>query len=423
MIIHQPELFRKNGFTTVFSCIEVNNKSGFFPDFIWYRVPEQYGGLLTTRSDAFLVPGLLAGMYFGEDIEVRGVVSPKLAYQLEEYQYLLNFRFPKYQHPIQINYDRLRALDILPRGVGASFSGGVDSLFTLWKHLPQNQPVPGFKITYSIFINGFDLLESEDHHYKFLYEKYNKSLSEIGVDLIPLQTNIVSITHKRLDLHLFYGPIIVATGMALAGGLGRYYAPSSGDYAMLNDKAYTADPLMDHLLSTETLDVIHHGSTHVRVEKVEEIADWEVAQKLLWVCEIHQFKKDTWNCSRCEKCVRSMIPLYALGKLENFKTFEKPFRTNRDGLWWARKYSTERVFGGEIFPFVKKHKPEWLPWLRAGAALGSVRFWLFVKLVPGFMKKWLRRYGYFVARNEAPDAFEFPEVSQHIRENYDHPPA
>ena len=423
MIIHQPELISRDGFTTVYSRFELTNKNGFFPDFIWYRVPEQFGGFLTTRCDAFLVPGLLAGKYYGEDIEVRGVVSPKLAYQLEEYQYLLNFRFPQYQRPNKIIYERLEPLDFSPRAVGAAFSGGVDSLFTLWKHLPQNQPDPDYQITHGVFISGFDILNFEDQHYKFLCEKYKRELAELGVNLISMKTNIVSITHQRLPLNIFYGPIIMATGVALSGGLRRFYAPSSGDYAMLNRHPYTADPLMDHLLSTETLDVIHHGSTHLRVEKVEEIADWEVAQRLLWVCEIHKAEKDTWNCSRCEKCVRTMIPLFALGKLEKFKTFEKPFTSKREGLWWARKYSVERVFNEEVFPFVKKHKPEWLPWLKAGAALGVLRYWLVVRLSPGFIRKWLRRYGYFVSRNEAQDAYEVPEISQFIRENYDHPSA
>jgi len=419
LIIHQPERINKDGFTTVFARIEVKNKSGFLPEFTWYRVPEAFGSFLTTRCEAFLLPGLLAGMYFGEDIEVRGAVSPKLAYYLEEYQYLLKFRFPKYQHPNRVQYRWLEALETSPGAVGAAFSGGVDSLFTLWKHLPQNQPDPGYQISHGVFIEGFDILGFEEPHYKYLLEKHSRELANLGVDLIPLQTNIISLIHQLLPLSVFYGPIIMATGMALSGGFRRFYAPSSGDHAMLNQHPYTADPLMDHMLGTETLDVIHHGSTHLRVEKVAEIADWEVAHRLLWVCEVHKADRETWNCSRCEKCIRTMIPLFALGKLDKFKTFEKPFTAMRDGLWWGRKYSVERVFNKEVIPFVKKHKPAWLPWLRAGAALGVLRYWL-VRLSPGFVRKWLRRYGYFISRNEAPDAYEVAEVTQLIREDHDH---
>jgi hypothetical protein len=359
-------------------------------------------------------------MYFGEDIEVRGTVSPKLAYNLNEYQHVLHFRFPKAIKPVDIKYTQLKAQPTKPKGVGTTFSGGVDSLFTLWKHLPQTQSDTGHHITHGIFIQGFDIVQNEGQNFRFLCEKYNQVTVETGIELIPLETNITSILHKRLTLPNFYGPVIIGAGAALAGGFCKFIVPSSWDYEQLQKTAYSSDPLLDHFLSTDTLDVIHHGSTHSRVEKTREIVDWEVTQKILWVCEFHKFEKDTWNCSRCEKCVRTMIPIYALGKIYKFKSFEKPFKTNRDGLWWARKYSSDRVFMSELFPFVKKYKPDWLPWLRAASILGNLRYLLVVKLLPGFMKKWLRRYGYFINRNDAPDAYENPEVTQQIREHYDH---
>jgi hypothetical protein len=422
MIIHQPELTTKDGHSILWTRIELAKKNGYFPKFIWYRLPTQYGNLFTTQNDTFLVSGLLAGMYFGENIEVKGVVSPRLAYQLEEYQFLLSFRFPEFLHQIEIKYNQLDPLDISPKGVGSTFSGGVDSFFTLWKNLPQNQPIPDYRITHGVFIKGFDILPAENQHFEFLYEKYRRAAAHLRIELIPLETNVVSITHLRLPLADFYGPIILSAGIALAGGFKRFFIPSSWDYNKLQKKAVASDPLMDHLLSTDTLDIINHGSTHRRVEKVQEIADWEIAQNLLWVCETHKFEKDTWNCSRCEKCVRTMLPLYALGKLDKFSTFEKPFRNNQDGLWWARKFTLRRDFVSEIFPFVREHKPDFLPWLRLAALLGSIRYWIIFRLLPRFVKKWLRRFGYFVDRNEAPDAYEIPEVIQRIQTAYDHPP-
>jgi len=415
MIIHQPELISKNGYTTVFSRTEVNNKVGFFPEFIWYRVPEQYGSFLTTQSDAFLVPGLLAGMYFGDDIEVRGAVSPMLAYHLEEYQFLLRFQCPNYLNHIEIDFERLEPIQSTCNAVGSTFSGGVDSLFTIWKHLKKNQAMPDHQVTHGVFIKGFDILPDEDQHYQFMVEKYKQAAAQIGIELIPLETNMVSIIHQRLPLTLFPGPIIAAAGHALAGGFRRFFIPSSWDYQILKNNSSTANPLMDRLLSTDTLDIIHHGSTHRRVDKVREISNWEIAQKLLWVCEKHKFEKDHWNCSRCEKCLRSMIPIYTLGKMGAFTTFKKPLKSDRDLLWWARKFSPQRGFIREIFSLAKEHKPCLLPWLGIAAALGFLRYWLVIRLLPGSIKTWLRRYGYFTARNEAPNAYEVPEINQYIR--------
>lgn len=418
MIIHPPELINRNGLAIVHARVELHQHPANFPDQIWYRVPEEFSHLLSLQSDAFLIPCLLAGMYFQEAIEVRGPVSPRLAYNLAEYQHLLSLRFPESLSPVNINYNLLRALPGNPQGVGTTFSGGVDSLFTLWKHLPQNQPIPGHQVTHAVFIKGFDILPSEDPHYQFLLEKFKPAAAEIGVELIPLETNLLSIIHKRLPSPNFYGPIIIGTGQVFGAGFGKFIIPSSWDHKQLQKKAYSSDPLIDPFLSTDTLEVIHHGATHARIDKVEAIADWEIARKVLWVCEIHKFTQDTWNCSRCEKCVRAMIPLYALGKMDKFKSFEKPFNTNQDTLWWVRKYSAERVFSGEIFPFVRKHKPDLLPWLWAGATLGTLR-WVIIKILPGFIKKWLRRYGYFVNRNDAEDAYENPEVNRLIKEHND----
>jgi len=418
VIIHQPEIIHKDGYAIIWSKLELESKLPHFPDHTWYRVPECYLPFLHTQSDAFLVAGLLAGMYFDEDIHVRGTVSPRLAYHLDEYQFLLNFRKPKEVRPVSIQYERLAPLEVNPIGVGTTFSGGVDSLFTVWKHLPQNQPNPNYQITHGIFVRGFDILPNETQYYKQLLGQYSKQASKIGIDLIELETNAMGVLHERATLSYFYGPVIISVGLVLPGLFQRFYVPSSWDYYNLKREAHTSDPLLDGLLSTDTLEIIHYGSNYRRVEKVEEIADWDVAQDTLWVCQDHKFMETTWNCSHCEKCVRTMIPLYALGKMEKFKTFEKPLEKNRDGLWWARRFSLRHNYVSEMFPFVRKHKPDFLPWLYLAVLLGYVRY-IVVNNLPGFVKRWLRRYGYFIHRNDAHDAYEIPEITQLIQNTND----
>src|SRR5512133_286047 len=173
MIIHQPELLNNGGHTLLFSKIEIEHFPISFPEFLWFRIPDQYSSFLSLQSDAFLITCILAAMFFKEDIEVRGPVSPRLAYHLEEYQQLLNFRSPSEVTPINIRYSELKPLQANPVAVGTTFSGGVDSLFTLWKHLPKNQPDPNYQITHGVFIKGFDILPTEDQHYQFLFEKYS----------------------------------------------------------------------------------------------------------------------------------------------------------------------------------------------------------------------------------------------------------
>jgi hypothetical protein len=421
LIIHQPEIINENGLKTVLSRIELTNKGGFLPEFIWYRVPEQFGDFFTTRSDAFLIPGLLAGMHFQEDIEVRGTVSPKLAYNLEEYQNLLHFRMPIDVSPVEIRYDHLKALAAKPEAVGTAFSGGVDSFFTLWKHLPQNQPIPDFRITHAVFLHGFDILNKDRSKYEALFARYREALQNINVTLIPIETNMVSLIFPRTKYPNFYGPILAGAAHLFGKLFNKYFIPSSNDYQQLQTWASSSDPASDPLLSTETLDIIHHGAAIQRVGKIEVISDWEPAQNDLRVCINIDLEDGLINCSRCEKCVRTMIPLYAMGKMEKFKTFQKPIRSDRESLWWARKFDPSKYFVKEsshgfikeTLTFVRKHKSTMIPWLRVAIILGTIRHWC-LKLVPKSVQTRLQRFGYYKNSMIQEGAFENIEINDAI---------
>jgi len=414
MIIHQPELHSKDGHTIVWSRIEMSVKRDHFPDYLWYRVSEQHAEHLSLHSDAFLVPGLLAGMQFGEDIEVRGIVSPKLAYYLDEYQHVLNFRLSAYIQRVGIKYHQLNPLDAAPQGIGSAFSGGVDSLFTLWKHLPQNETIPGYQITHGLFILGFDTRFHDREQYDQVFMKYHSALECIGISLISLETNLVQLIIPRLYYPYFYGPVLVGSAHVLGSLFKRFYIPSSRDYYQLKTWTSSSDPLSDPLLSSDRLEIIHHGATHRRVEKVAEICHWDFAQKNLRVCFNKDYDESGLNCSRCEKCTRTMIPLYALRTMDKFTTFKKPFRTNRDGLWVARKFNPVQGYVPETISFVRQHKPDFLPWLFAATFIGYIRFWM-LSLIPKPIRKWLNRFGYFVDHLKEENAFEDPSVIQWIQ--------
>ena len=420
MIIHQPELLRKDDHTIVWSRIELAVKQENFPNYLWYRVPDRYAEYLSLQSDAFLVPGLIAGMQFGENIEVRGVVSPKLAYHLDEYQYVLHFRLPEYVKHVEIKYNQLIPLDVKPEGVGATFSGGVDSLFTLWKHLPNNETVPGYEITHGLFIMGFDIHFQDKDKYHYLFQTYQSALEKIGVSLVPLETNLVQLIIPRLFYPYFYGPVLAGSAHFFGGLFKRFYIPSSKDYFQLRTWTSSSDPLSDPLLSSDRLNIIHHGATHRRVDKILEICHWKFAQDNLRVCFNKDYDEHSLNCSRCEKCTRTMVPLYALGVMDKFSTFKKPFRSNRDGLWVARKFNPTQRYLPETYPFVKMHKPDFFPWLTAATVLGYLRYWL-LRLIPRFIKQKFRRFGYFVDHRKEENTFEDPSILQLIQAQINNP--
>ncbi|WNN89367.1 hypothetical protein [Gloeocapsopsis dulcis] len=70
---------------------------------------------------------------------------------------------------------------------------------------------------------------------------------------------------------------------------------------------------------------IQHGSILLtRLDKTKLVADWDVALQNLKVCNrISLIKSDALNCGECEKCVRTMTALLALGVLDKTRAFPK----------------------------------------------------------------------------------------------------
>jgi hypothetical protein len=76
----------------------------------------------------------------------------------------------------------------------------------------------------------------------------------------------------------------------------------------------------------------------------------------------------------------------------------------------ARKFDPRKdKYAPEIFSFIKKTKPDLLPWLGLAALIGTIRYWL-IWCLPGFIKKWLAKYGYFVDSLKQEHAFDNPEI-------------
>jgi len=414
MIIHQPELLMRDGDAIVHARIEMKQSRENIPDHLWYRVPEQFSQHLSLQGDAFLIPGLLAGMHFQEDIEMRGTVSPRLAYNLEEYQELLHFLLPKPVTPVKINYSRLEPLPVNPAGMGTTFSGGVDSFYSLWKHLPGNQPIPGYQITHALFLLGFDILHENRPRYEKIQSRYRDMLREVDIELIPLETNLVRLIVPRMKFTHFYAPVLIGSAHLFGNLFSKFIVPNSNDHWQNKRWTSSSNPTSDPLLSSDTLTIIHHGASTRRVEKVDEMCDWDLFQNNLRVCTPEDPASDILNCSRCEKCVRTMIPIYALGKMEKFSTFEKPFKTDRDLLWWARKFDHTKDYVVEVFPFIRRINPRLIPWLRIASLAGYGRYWI-VNLLPKPLQRWLQRYGYYVDKLNHKTAYEDPELAEFLR--------
>jgi hypothetical protein len=75
-----------------------------------------------------------------------------------------------------------------------------------------------------------------------------------------------------------------------------------------------ADPILLPALSTENVALAPTGAEFSRVEKTRRIAGQELVQRHLDVC----IMEAGLNCSRCEKCLRTLLTLEILGHLNDY---------------------------------------------------------------------------------------------------------
>src|SRR5439155_23473995 len=78
-------------------------------------------------------------------------------------------------------------------------------------------------------------------------------------------------------------------------------------------------PLLDSYYSSAHFQIEHHGLDMSRFEKTALVADWPIALQNIRVCQ--NDSSGNTNCGTCEKCIRTMTALAALGKLKDCRSF------------------------------------------------------------------------------------------------------
>jgi len=228
-----------------------------------------------------------------------------------------------------------------PGRVGAFFSGGVDSFFAFLKNRDE--------VTDLIFIHGFDIPLDRVDLRRRAAESVDTVAAQFGVGVVHIETNLKPFLNTFVNWGLTgHGVAIATIGHLLAPIFERLYIASSVHYGDLFP--WGTHPLLDPLWSSEVLEFVHHGCAARRIEKVEFIAGFDAALKNLRVCHwglgLEFDAESAPNCSRCEKCIRTMVSLEAVGKLSECTSFDRPLDHASVGALYAAP---------EILPFFQEN--------------------------------------------------------------------
>jgi len=248
------------------------------------------------RGELFLAVALLHAMAAGRALVFTGELplDSKLVGNLPIIQRLLK----QWNPHLTLVEIRCAQLDVCGSDdVLSSFSGGVDSSFTLWDHLQE--------IDKLLTVDSFDSGLHTDQ-FDALAAKVRKTARELGKEFIAVRSNVQQVCLKlRLSWNYVHGPFLCLLAASL--GVKRFYIPASYTYADL--KPWGSHPLLDPMWSTSATEIIHDGAHMRRSEKTERLSRHPILLGQLQVCWDSQVE----NCGRCSKCARTLLVLRTLG--------------------------------------------------------------------------------------------------------------
>ena len=316
------------------------------PERLFFCYPEKFADYLPLSADSFFPAMLIPSMVYGEDLEVLPGLSPALYENQSIIQDIFLSWYPGKLKKIKVKANQFSSPpEVMPDKNATFFSLGVDSMYTLLKHLPENNPPPGRELNALIYIKGLELPLST-------YSKgqdtdvimaINRLAEHYGLELIAGETNIRDVF--PLDfVKLFLGPSLASCALSLSAGLRNIFIPSHYSYADLFH--VSSHPMIDALWSNENTRLIHDGSEKERAGKIADlIAHDDYALDNLRVCVSND--GGNYNCCRCWKCIRTMLTLEIIGRLENSMAFKLPMPLN---------YSTElKSYSHDSMVYIKEN--------------------------------------------------------------------
>lgn len=199
--------------------------------------------------------------------------------------------------------------------VACFFTGGVDSYYTYLQHQDE--------ITDLIYVHGYDLTLEEVGLREQVSRMGQNIAAQAGIRFIEIETNARQLMKGwgRWGTHA-HGLALASAARSLAGTIDKVFIASSTTAGDLFP--WGTHPDTDHLLGDENLAVVHDSVHAKRTEKTVFVSHFDWALKNLRVC--YKNTDGVYNCCECEKCLRTMTSLYAVGKLNQATSFPKPLQ-------------------------------------------------------------------------------------------------
>jgi hypothetical protein len=290
-----PKEFIKNGFTVT--------------ERIWFKVPiELYQQ--TDNQDAFFTVALPLALVLNENLTFDAPVSAEILAQIQAFKQY--YELPKSQSKVKAQTNTVKPEKKLP--LAQFFTLGVDSFHTLLCHQPTAIDLP----RQLIFVDGYDVPLAQATFLKTIHTHLAEIAQKTHNPSTIIKTNLRELSDKILSWGRFHFAALTAVAMLLPFKKvlinGESFEAADWGLRYGADKLFTTDYLNVEMAT-------HNTTRDVKISQLQHAPLFDLFLKHVRVCwkNIEQ-KVVPYNCSACQKCLRTQLTFLALG-VEKTPTF------------------------------------------------------------------------------------------------------
>jgi hypothetical protein len=259
-------------------------------------------------GDVWLPMALFPAMHTGQTLVLDCPISDSVRRGVGTIQKILSTWYSDLQ-VIEVRAPRRRSLTRRKVAVAQLFTGGVDSFYTLSQH---------DEVSALLYVH--DLVYDTPGVTTRIHELLGSVARRKGTRLLEFDSDVRSMLDRYGEWGTqTHGAALASISSLVSGRYGTTLLPATHTYRDLYP--WGSHPLLDHLWSGDRQELIHDGADATRFQKIERVSHDPVALEHLRVCWM---TNSEINCSRCEKCLRTMTSLEILGVLSDALTFNGP---------------------------------------------------------------------------------------------------
>ena len=328
---------------------------------VYIRLPISEKEYLTNMYDPYVVFNIFKMMSIGGDCYIRGKVSKSLLDNLEMFVNCWKIWLPnkckdiriiadeEIDEPVKLNNDAIMC-----------FSGGLDSVTTLYRHHKGLSGRNNRNIKKLLAITGArDLSSRRGYSDKSYQEFYNKKMnrmesisSDLGFNVVHVLTNLTD-----TDTIFEWGDEFIALFVSIM----MLYQDNYNNLIMASDEfvgqdsivvPHGSNPISNNFLQSNKFKLITDGQFMTRLDKLETIKDWDFALKNMLACD-ECYTETNKLCGKCYKCLVTKLNYKALNYNIDFNEIYDDPSFNLEEYDWICEYAN--IFYKEVLYYDKIH--------------------------------------------------------------------